>query len=108
MPGRSRHSRTEWQEARDTAGIEERNLLTSMANFREEVELFQKLDKVYQAPLSRLTVSEEEAIVPQLYLFVHFHLYFAVSCILRAHLSDALSSARKGIDAALTAYKLRL
>jgi len=92
----------------DYLGVEERNLLTSIVNFRQEFELFDKVDKIYQAPLNRLIVPEEEAVVPQLYLFVHFHLYFAVACILRAHLSEALASARKGIDAAFTAYKLIL
>lgn len=70
--------------------------------------MFYNIDAVYQTPLARLTVGEEEALVPQLFLFVHFHLYFAVSCILRSHLSDALSSVRKAIDGGLTAYELIL
>ena len=53
-------------------------------------------------------MGEDEAVVPQLYLFVHFHLYFSVTCVLRSHLSEALSSTRKAIDAALSAYVLIL
>ena len=89
-------------------GSEEQNLLTSIANFRQEFDLFHNVDQIYQAPLGRLCVGEDEAVVPQLYLFVHFHLYFSVTCILRSHLSEALSSTRKAIDAALSAYALIL
>ncbi len=92
----------------DYLGIEETNLLASIINFRGEFDLFYNIDDVYRAPLNRLIVGEDEAVIPQLYLFVHFHMYFAVSCILRSHLSDALSSTRKAIDAGLTAYELIL
>jgi len=89
-------------------GIEEQNLLTSMTNFRKEFDLFFNIDKIYQEPLRRLDTPEKELIVPQLYLFVHYHLYFSVSCLLRSHLSECLNSMRKAIDASLTAYKLIL
>lgn len=92
----------------DYLGVEERNLLTSMINLRQESDLFYKLDGIYKAPLNRLTVPEDEALVGPLFLFVHFHLYFAVACIARSHLSEALSSTRKAIDAAFTGYKLIL
>jgi hypothetical protein len=92
----------------DYLGMEERNFLASMVNFRHEFDLFYNVDQIYREPLFRLTVTEDEALVPQLYLFVHFHLYFSVSCVLRSHLSEALSSTRKAIDAALTAYVLIL
>jgi hypothetical protein len=87
---------------------EEHNLLSSFVNFREEFDLFYNLDKIYQEPLRMLVVSEDNLVVPQLYLFVHFHLYFSVSCMLRAHLSECLSSIRKAIDASLSAYKIIL
>ena len=89
-------------------GIEEQNLLTSIVNFRSEFDLFYNLDKIYQEPLNRLKVPEEKSLVPQLYRFVHFHLYFSISCLLRSHLSESLSSTRKAIDAALSAYKIIL
>ncbi len=89
-------------------GVEEQNFLTSMANFREEFDIFAALDEIYRSPLKRLEVKPSESVVCQLYLFVHFHLYFSVSCIMRAHLSEALSSLRKAIDAAFTAYEIIL
>jgi hypothetical protein len=92
----------------DYLGLEERNLLASIVNFRQEFDIFYNIDKIYRAPLSRLSVSENEAVIPQLYLFVHFYLYFAVTCILRSHLSEALSTTRKAIDGAFTAYALIL
>ncbi|MCF8034135.1 MAG: hypothetical protein K9K66_15660 [Desulfarculaceae bacterium] len=92
----------------DYLGVEEQNLLASLVNFREEFDLFHQLDDVYQAPLNRFQGKEGEEIVPTLFLFVHFHLYFTASCLLRSHLSEALSSLRKAIDAGLTAYVLVL
>lgn len=89
-------------------GTEEQNLLTGMINFRKEFDLFYNVDRIYQEPLKRLVVSEDNVLIPQLYRFVHFHLYFSISCILRTHLSESLSSTRKAIDASLSAYKIIL
>lgn len=89
-------------------GNEEQNFLTSMINFREEFDLFGTLDSVYQNPLKRLEVKPSESIIGQLHLLVHSHLYFSVSCIMRCHLSEALSSLRKAIDASLSAYEIIL
>lgn len=89
-------------------GNEEQNLLTSIVNFRSEFDLFYSIDRIYQEPLKRLIVSSENVIVPQLYLFVHFHFYHSISCLLRSHLSETLSSLRKAIDASLCAYKVIL
>ncbi len=58
--------------------------------------------------MSRLGAKLDEFVVPQLYLFVHFHLYHATSCLLRSHLSECLGSIRKAIDAGLSAYKIIL
>ena len=92
----------------DYLGHEEQNLLTSLLKYRSEFDLFYDLDQIYQNPLQRLEVSNNKKIVPQLYLFVHFHLYFSISCFLRTHLSECLSSIRKAIDATLSAYKIIL
>lgn len=89
-------------------GNEEQNLLTSIVNFKSEFDLFYNIDRIYQEPLKRLVESSDDVVVPQLYLFVHFHLYFSMSCILRSHLSETLSSLRKAIDASLCAYKIIL
>ncbi|MBX3305413.1 MAG: hypothetical protein KF751_05095, partial [Nitrospira sp.] len=92
-------------------GAEEQNLLASILNFRPEFDLFGQLDHIFQSPISRIRMSEDDQpglLISQLYLFTHFHLYFSVSCILRSHLSESLSSTRKAIDASLTAYKIIL
>ena len=89
-------------------GLEEQNFLASLNNFRKEFDLFYNIDRIYQEPLKRLLISEEKFLIPQLYLFVHFHLYFSVSCLMRSHLSECLASIRKAIDASLSAYKIVL
>jgi hypothetical protein len=87
---------------------EEQNLLTSIINFRPDFDAFYNLDSIYQEPIRYLEVTREEDIVPSLFLFVHFHLYFSVSCLLRSHFSECLASARKAIDASLSAYRIIL
>ncbi|MCF8043184.1 MAG: hypothetical protein K9K65_16910 [Desulfarculaceae bacterium] len=89
-------------------GTEEQNMLTSLINFKADFDLFYELDGIYQAPISSFLGTEGEELVPTLYLFVHFHLYFTTSCLLRSHLSEALVSLRKAIDAGLTAYAILL
>jgi hypothetical protein len=89
-------------------GNEDQNLLASIVNFRHEFDIFYNIDRIYQEPLKRLVVSSDDVVVPQLYLFVHFHFYFSVSCLLRSHLSETLSSLRKAIDGSLCAYKIIL
>jgi hypothetical protein len=87
-------------------GNEEQNLLTGIVNWKKEFDLFYDLDRVYQEPLRRMIVSFGSEAVPRLYLFVHFHLYFSASCLLRCHLSETFSSLRKAIDASLCAYRI--
>jgi hypothetical protein len=85
---------------------EEQNLLTSMCNMREEFDLFFNLDEIFKEPLIRLKPKADDVAIPQLYFFVHYHMFISVSGLLRVHLSEALSSTRKAIDGALTAYEL--
>ncbi|GEM_PF-3997359 len=89
-------------------GAEEHNLLASIVNFKSDFDLFYNLDQIYREPLIRLEIPPSKATIPQLFLFVHFHLYFSVSCILRSHLSECLGSMRKAIDASLSAYQIIL
>lgn len=90
-------------------GTEEQNLLTGLVLIKDDFNLFLNLDYIYQEPLKRLVISEKNDLIPfQLYRFIHFHLYFSMSCLLRYHISESLFSTRKAIDAALTAYKLFL
>lgn len=91
---------------------DEQNLLTSIINFRSEFDAFYKLDNLYQEPMRYIKINkenaEDEAIIPCLFKFVHFHLYFSVSCLFRGHFSECLASTRSAIDASLTAYQIIL
>ncbi len=87
---------------------EEQNLLTSIVNFRGDFDAFYNLDVAYQKPLSTLEVNVDEDILPSLYLFVHFHLYFSISSLFRSHFSESLASTRKALDASFSAYRIIL
>jgi hypothetical protein len=98
-------------------GAEETNLLVSMMRFPRDINAFQNIDGLFQAPTTHIDIKVKDfeaftdderhkITVVALYSFVHFHLYFSTTCLLRCHLSDSLASTRKAIDAALTAYKL--
>lgn len=87
---------------------EEHNLLVSLVNLKPDFDVFSHLDGLYKLPLQKIEIKESEAVIPSLFLFVHFHFYFSISCLLRSHLSECLGSVRKGIDASLSAYKIFL
>jgi len=87
---------------------QEQNLITSLVNLRQDFDIFSKLDEIYRAPLTAVDVPNKEAVIAQLYLFVHSEFYFSASCMLRAHISECLASVRKAIDGALSAYRLIL
>ncbi len=91
----------------DYLSKEEHNLLVSIVNLRLDIDVFAMLDNIYKIPLKNIEIKESEAVIPSLYLFVHFHFYFSISCILRAHITEGLASLRKAIDASLTAYKIQ-
>lgn len=88
---------------------EEYNLLNSLTTFREEFNYFKKLDYIYNEYFeiinkTKINPDNEEPILVSIYFFVHYHYYITFSCFLRQHLSEAMSSLRKAIDGALTAY----
>lgn len=90
---------------------EENNLLTTMANFREDLDQFPKVDGHFQAPGDYLSVPASDQhgrTILALYLFTHYHLYLSFVTLMRCHLSDSLASTRKAIDATLTAYRLHI
>lgn len=98
-------------------GVEETNLLVSMANFHRDVHFFREVDGLFQAPLPHIDVKVKDfdKLTPEelysitvmtLFLFTQFHLYLSTTLMLRCHLSDSLASTRKAIDATLTAYRL--
>lgn len=90
---------------------EENNLLTSLVNYRHDVDAFAQVDGHFQAPVPHIEVpadNDHARMVVGLYLFTHYHLYLSFATLLRCHLSDSLASTRKAIDATLTAYRLHL
>lgn len=87
-------------------GMEEQQLLTSMANNREELALLARMESLYCAAMSCKTVKENDFIVFQLLTFTHYHFLFSTACKMRCHLSEAFASARAAIDAALIAAQI--
>jgi hypothetical protein len=87
-------------------GFEETNFLVSLQNMRQEFDAFSHLDGLFQAAIQHAKVPPNRAIVMQLLLFVHYHLFFSTATLLRCHLSEAFASARSAVDAALTAYRI--
>jgi len=87
---------------------EEQNILSTLVNLRQDFDVFSHLDGLYRAPFGLIDVPVGEELVPNLYLFVHFHLYFSVACLGRSHFSECLASTRKAIDASLSAYEMIL
>jgi hypothetical protein len=98
-------------------GAEETNLLVSINLCKRDMDFFPKLDGLFQEPLKHIDLKiknraeltnddRHRMTVLTLYLYVHYHLYSALSTMLRCHLSDALAQTRKAIDAAFTAVRL--
>jgi len=87
---------------------EEQNILSTLVNLRQDVDVFSHLDSLYREPFGLIDVPIGEEPIPSLYLFVHFHLYFSVACLGRSHLSECWVSTRKAIDASLSAYEMIL
>lgn len=87
---------------------EEQNLLISLLKYRPDFEVFTRLDRLFQKPIPLLKIPPTEDTLPKLYLFTHFHLYFSISQLMRAHLSESFASTRKAIDATLSAYEMIL
>ncbi|MBF0268549.1 MAG: hypothetical protein HQL44_08150 [Alphaproteobacteria bacterium] len=84
-------------------GTEHQQILTTLVTCREEFDAFSQLDALYQAVLANREVSGQNLVLHQLFIFAHYHLYFAISTLMRCHLSEAFASARVAIDAALAA-----
>lgn len=88
-------------------GAETGNLLVSLNNHRVEFEMFSRVDHLYRTALGAGPFSsEDDLIIPQLFLLVHYQYWHSAATFLRCHLSDALASMRKAIEAGLTAYRI--
>lgn len=83
--------------------IEHQQFLVSMVNCREEFDAYTHLQGLFQAALSKTEVAEDDMVLVQLLVFIHYHFVYSHACIFRCHLSEAFSSARTAIDAALIA-----
>ena len=86
--------------------MEERQLLVSIANNREEFCIIAHLEGLYNAAMSYKGVAEDDAVIFQLLTLTHYHFLFSTACQMRCHLSEAFASARVAIDGALVAAQI--
>jgi hypothetical protein len=87
-------------------GIEHEQILVSLANGSDELKIISHLQGLYRAPMSNITVDENEFVLFQLLIFIHYHFLYALACHMRCHLSEAFASARAAVDAALIAAQI--
>ena len=73
-------------------GVEEENLLARLVKYSGDFDVFATLDCIYEWPLRAMKIDEPLELVADLYLFVHYQLYFTARCLLRGHLSEAFAS----------------
>lgn len=86
-------------------GGQETNLLVLLHNHKNEFDYFSRLDKLFEiAVRPKGTLSGVDSFPFSLFLYIHYHLYFSLSCFLRGHIHDAFFSARKAIDATLYSF----
>lgn len=88
-------------------GIEEENVLTSIANLGEDFFLIHNLDVLYMSCFNLNPIGNEIIKIPSfLYLITHSEFYFAMISFLRMHQSKSFISLRTAIDCTFTAYYL--
>jgi hypothetical protein len=85
---------------------EHQQFLTSLVNCHDELKTLSHVHGLYFAAMSNRTADPSTIIIFQLLTFVHYHFLFSSSCYMRCHLSEAFSSARAAIDAALIAVQI--
>ena len=84
-------------------GMEEENVLVSIATMREEMEFIARLEGLYAAAMTKRSTREDDVVIWQLLTFSHYHFLHTLACQMRCHLSEAFASTRAAIDAALVA-----
>lgn len=82
-------------------GMEEQQLLVSLAKMQEEMGYIAQLEGLYGAATSDKEVRQDDYVIFQLLTFTHYHFLFTLACQMRCHMSEAYASARAAIDAAL-------
>ncbi|TAJ40047.1 MAG: hypothetical protein EPO55_09905 [Reyranella sp.] len=80
---------------------EHQQFLISMVKSRPEFDAHSHLQGLFQAVLSQTEVPEDDMVLIQLLVFIHYHFVYSHACLFRCHLSEAFASARSAIDAAL-------
>jgi hypothetical protein len=86
-------------------GIEEENVITSMAILGEDYFFIKNLDVLYKSCLDIKLDNEKEKIPAFLYLITQSEFYFGMISFLRLHMSKSFCSLRTNLDCAFTAYK---
>lgn len=88
-------------------GIEEENVIISIANLGRYYAYIHELDKLYKNLTAIGPVDNPELKIPIfLYLYSHSEFCFAMASFLRLHKSKSFCSLRSSIDSAFTAYYL--
>jgi len=87
--------------------IEEENLITSMANLKEDFFLISNLDSLFRDCSKLKPLDDNNLKIPAfLYLITHNEFCISMTSLLRRHYSKSFLSLRLAIDSALTAYYL--
>jgi len=84
-------------------GAEHENFLTSLANNRTDLAIINRLQGLYAAAMSHKVINGDDVVLYQLLTFIHYHFLFSISNLMKCHLSEAFTSVRAAIDAALIA-----
>jgi len=88
-------------------GIEEENVLKSIANLGEDFFLIHNLDKIFAAALELKPLDNSNLKIPAfLYLIIHGEFYQGMASFLRMHHSKSFVCLRIALDCVFTAYYL--
>lgn len=88
-------------------GIEEENVLKSIANLGEDFFLIHNLDILFKTSLELEPLDDVNLKIPAfLYLIIHGEFYQGMAAFLRMHHSKSFVSLRIALDCAFTAYYL--
>lgn len=82
---------------------EHENFLVSLVNNKDDLQIYNQLQGLYNAVLRNMTSKEDDQVIFQLLILTHYHLLYSTANMMRCHLSDAYASVRIAVDAALIA-----
>jgi hypothetical protein len=78
----------------------------SVVSCPEELRALASIQGLYDVVMKNQTTVEQNIILLQLLTFTHYHFLFSTTSYMRYHMSEAFSSARAAIDAALIAAQI--